>query len=217
GIQLGHNRWIAWGATAALCDDVEIYRERLHALEPDRYLVGHEWHKLATRREIISIRAKTAAEKIIRQTRHGPVISDFNDANNAREMLSVRWTAHEPSQELRSVYRINRARNWSEFVDALREHSAPSLNFVYADRDGNIGYCLAGNLPRRVEEPTLLPLAGRGTKKELCSDQRVGSRQKLSVEELANIQLDDVSLHARELTETLRADIARIADQDPTA
>jgi acyl-homoserine lactone acylase PvdQ len=60
---LGHNRWIAWGATAALCDDVEIYRERLHALEPDRYLVGHEWHKLTTRREIISIRAKDRGRK----------------------------------------------------------------------------------------------------------------------------------------------------------
>ena len=60
GIQLGHNRWIAWGATAALCDDVEIYREKLHTLEADRYLVGQEWHKLTSRREIISIRAKTA-------------------------------------------------------------------------------------------------------------------------------------------------------------
>jgi acyl-homoserine lactone acylase PvdQ len=28
GIQIGHNRWIAWGITAALCDDVEIYREK---------------------------------------------------------------------------------------------------------------------------------------------------------------------------------------------
>ncbi|MGF7473846.1 penicillin acylase family protein, partial [Salmonella enterica subsp. enterica serovar Minnesota] len=29
-IQIGHNRRIAWGVTAAICDDVEIYRERLH-------------------------------------------------------------------------------------------------------------------------------------------------------------------------------------------
>src|SRR5216684_336379 len=27
-VQLGHNRWIAWGVTAAICDDVELYREK---------------------------------------------------------------------------------------------------------------------------------------------------------------------------------------------
>ena len=32
------NRAIAWGITAALCDDVEIYRERIHRIERDRYL-----------------------------------------------------------------------------------------------------------------------------------------------------------------------------------
>jgi penicillin amidase len=264
GIQLGHNRWIAWGATAALCDDVEIYRERLHSLEPDRYLVGQEWRKLTSRRETISIRAKKSVEKVIRHTRHGPVISDFNGADNAREILSLRWTAHEPSQELCSVHRINCARNWPEFVDALRDHSAPSLNFVYADRDGNIGYCLAGNIPRRIEEPTLLPLAGSDKSNDWSGyipfeelprvynppqgavasannhitdgaypyylshffeppqrlrriEQRLGARQKLSAEDLTQIQLDDVSLHAREMLETLGEDLARIADQDQTA
>jgi penicillin amidase len=144
----------------------------------------------------------------------------------------------------------------------LRDHSAPSLNFVYADRDGNIGYCLAGNLPAasknlpcchwqvgekkrlvrlhsvrelpRVYNPpegaiasanngittalSLLPVAFfRTAQRCAASSRRLGARQKLSAEELANIQLDDVSLHARELIETLRADIARIADQDQTA
>ena len=48
-IQLGHNRHIAWGITAAVCDDVEIYRERLHPVERDCYLVGDHWQKLQTR------------------------------------------------------------------------------------------------------------------------------------------------------------------------
>ncbi|MGH7796946.1 MAG: penicillin acylase family protein, partial [Candidatus Binatia bacterium] len=100
-IQLGHNRRIAWGITAAVCDDVEIYRERLHPLEPDRYLVGHQWQKLQSHSELIGVRRSAPRAKIIRSTRHGPVISDFSGMTAGGEVLSVRWTAHEPSEEMR--------------------------------------------------------------------------------------------------------------------
>ena len=261
-IQIGHNRSIAWGITAAVCDDVEIYRERLHRLEPDRYLVGHEWRKLESRREIIGVKKSQSLERIVRRTRHGPVISDFNDTASGDEVLSVRWTAHEPSQELRSLYSVNHATNWREFHEGLRHHGAPSLNFVYADCAGNIGYALAGNIPLRADIPTLLPLPGwdenndwRGyipfedlprvynppdgvlaTANNRITDaayphylshffepphrfRRIGEllneREKYSVEDLAAIQLDDVSLHARELIATLASELKTIADDNP--
>ncbi|MSP40357.1 MAG: penicillin acylase family protein [Deltaproteobacteria bacterium] len=158
-IQLGHNRAIAWGITAALCDDVEIYREKLHALDPDLYLAGNTWQRFSHRREVIAIRGQRAVEKIVRQSRHGPVISDFSETPAGKELLALRWAAQEAGQELRSVYSINKAENWRDFLDALGDHSAPSLNFAYADRAGNIGYTLAGKIPRRTA-PTLLPLEG---------------------------------------------------------
>jgi penicillin amidase len=159
GIQLGHNRMIAWGITAAVCDDVEIYREKIHPVEPDNYATGVGWEKFTVQRETIGVRRKRGVEKTIRWTRHGPVLGDFSAAANSKEVLAVRWTAHEPSQELRGLLALNRARNWQEFLNALRWHSAPSLNFVYADRDGNIGYTLAGKLPQR-QHPSLLPVNG---------------------------------------------------------
>ncbi|MGH7816637.1 MAG: penicillin acylase family protein, partial [Candidatus Binatia bacterium] len=260
-IQLGHNRSIAWGVTAAVCDDIEIYREKLHRLEPDRYLVGHQWKKIETRPELIAIRGKPALKKIIRLTRHGPVLSDFGESPAGQEILSVRWTAHEPSQELRSLYQVNRARNWQEFLDALSFHGAPSLNFVYADRDGNIGYALAGKIPHRDQEPTLLPLEGwdekndwRGyipfeelprilnppegviaTANNRITDaaypyylshfyeppqrirriaQLLAAREKFSADDLAAMQLDDTSLHAKEFIEMLKDDIAAVANNE---
>jgi penicillin amidase len=259
GIHLGHNRWIAWGVTAAICDDVEIYREKLHRLEPDRYQLGNGWQRFDTRREIIAIRGKATLSKTVRQTNHGPVLSDFGPPPSGGEILSLRWTAHEPSQEQQSLYGINRARNWSEFLDALAFHGAPSLNFVYADRDGNIGYSLAGKIPRRRQIPTLLPLEGwdpsndwqgylsfeelprlynppagsLATANNRITDgnfpyylshfyeppqrirrieQLLRAREKFSVEDLAAIQLDQLSLHAREFIDMLKVDIAAVAD-----
>jgi penicillin G amidase len=260
-IQLGHNQWIAWGMTAAVCDDVEIYREKLHILEQDRYLVGHRWQKLETRRELISIRGRQPRERIMRWSRHGPIISDFNETYSGQEILSVRWTAHEPSRELQSLYAVNRARNWDEFQKGLRYHTAPTLNFVYADRDGNIGYILAGKIPRRAEVPSLLPLEGWDEQNDwqgyipfeelphvynppdgfvASANNRVtdsvypyylshffepphrirrirellSGRKKFSADDLAAIQLDNVSLHAKELISSLEVDLAHLVDEN---
>ena len=262
-IQLGRNRQVAWGITAAVCDDVEIYRERLHPLESERYRVGHQWQNFQSRRELIAVRRSTAREKIIRSTRHGPVISDFSDRTAGGEVLSVRWTAHEPSTEMRGVYGINCAANWEEFQQSLRHHAAPSLNFLYADSAGNIGYTLAGHIPLRNTVPTLLPLPGweesndwRGyipfddlprlynppggliaTANNRVTDasypfylshffepphrirrihERLREREQFTAENHGVIQLDDVSLHAKELIAALKDELAQDFGSHPT-
>ena len=96
-VQIGHNRFIAWGITAALCDDVEIYREKMHRLDPDLYLVGRRWQKLESRKELIAVRGAKLLEKIVRASRHGPAISDFRATSDGKEILTARWTAHARS------------------------------------------------------------------------------------------------------------------------
>jgi penicillin amidase len=159
-VQLGHNRWISWGVTAALCDDVELYREKTDPLDPDRYLFGDRWFKMNKREEIIRVLRSGEIKRIVRSTGHGPVVSDFGNLPDASQPLSLRWTAHEPSHEFHCLYRVNQARDWREFLDSLSYHSAPTLNYVYADRRGNIGYSLAGKIPLRPGVPSLLPLEG---------------------------------------------------------
>lgn len=160
GIQLGQNRDIAWGITAALCDDVELYREKIHRVDANLYRVGGEWRQFSERRELIAVCGGNTIERSVRASRHGPLIGDFFATESAGEILALRWCATEPSREIHSVYRLNRARHWREFLAALEYHSAPSLNFVYADRAGNIGYALAGKIPQRRAEPSFQPLAG---------------------------------------------------------
>ncbi|MGE5216065.1 MAG: penicillin acylase family protein [Chloroflexota bacterium] len=260
-IQLGRNRWIAWGATAAVCDDVELYREKLHPLEPDLYRVGSGWQKLESRRETIKVRRSQPREKTIRFTRHGPVISDFSETHRLNEVIALRWTAHEPGRDQEALYNLNRARNWQEFRESLRNHAVPTLNFIYADTTGNIGYTLAGKIPRRAETPTLLPLAGWDEKNDwrgyipldelphlynppqgiiATANNRVADksypyylshffepphrarriqdllsqREKFSRADMAALQLDDVSLHARELVAALKTDLVQISDLD---
>ena len=62
-IQMGHNRWIAWGITAAVCDDVEIYRERLHRSNPIAISSARSGARLTSRRETISIKSREIRRK----------------------------------------------------------------------------------------------------------------------------------------------------------
>jgi penicillin amidase len=158
-VQVGRNRSIAWGITAAVADDAELYQEKIHPLDADRYLAGHEWLTMESRVERIAVRREAQVEKIVRSTRHGPVISDFNETPTA-EALSFRWVALEATEEFCCVYGINSARNWDDFLAGLRYQSAPNLNYAYADGEGNIGYALGGKIPLRPKTPSLLPLEG---------------------------------------------------------
>ncbi len=159
-IHVGHNRQIAWGVTAALCDDVDLYREKIHPRDPDLYQVLDRWEKIESTEEKILVRGGREVKKTFRFTRHGPVISDFTEPAATDEILALRWTALDLSQDFPAVYGVNRARDWNEFLHSLSHQSAPTLNYVYADREGNIGYSLCGKVPLRPHSPSLIPLPG---------------------------------------------------------
>ena len=142
-IVAGHNDRIAWGFTNVMNDDVDFYREKINPANPSEYEFNGAWRVMEERRETIRIRKGKPVEKSLRFTHRGPIISESKGIKDAA--LSMRWVGSDLSNELRAVYRLNRAGNWEEFTGAVREFRALSQNIVYADVDGNIGlYCCAG-------------------------------------------------------------------------
>jgi penicillin amidase len=158
-VYIGHNATIAWGITAALCDDADLYEEKIHPQDEESYLTAGGWEKLQCREERIQVRGASAVTRIVRSTRHGPLLSDFTAGQGPHQALALKWTGHEAALELQALYGLNRARDWSDFLASVELHVAPTLNYVYADISGNIGYCLAGKIPARTQ-PSLLPLPG---------------------------------------------------------
>ncbi len=55
---------------------------------------------------------------------------------------------------------LNRAKNWEEFRDAMRDWDVPPQNVIYADVEGNIGYIMAGAIPVRAQGQHLVPVPG---------------------------------------------------------
>lgn len=162
GVVIGHNQEIAWGITNAFVDSQDLYVERAHPERPLHFAFGDEWYGATVVEEIIHVRrqAEPHVEQVV-ITRHGPLISRWVKGEASLGLhLALRWTGHDPGQNVRAMMRLNQAGSWAEFQAALAEWSSPPQNFVYADADGNIGYLLAGRVPLRRYNLGLMPAPG---------------------------------------------------------
>ena len=143
----GHNQRIAWGMTNAMVDDMDFYLETIHPENPNMYMFNGEWREMDVRTERILIKGSEIAEKTLRFTHRGPIISGFKGISD--HALSMRWIGNEFSDEVYSVYWLNRAGNWEEFKQAAKYFFSVSQNINYADVDGNIGLYYCAGVPIR--------------------------------------------------------------------
>jgi penicillin amidase len=78
----------------------------------------------------------------------------------------MRWLGNEFSDELNAFLKVNKAKNWDEFKSAVQEFNIPGQNFVYADKEGNIGYVFGGALPIRSSNSTTFLFDGSDSKND---------------------------------------------------
>lgn len=143
----GHNDSIAWGMTNVMVDDLDFYAEKLNA-DTTKYLLDGQWKDLLVKAERIKTKEGETIEKKLRFTHRGPIINSFK--KEAETPLSIHWVGNEMSNEMRSVYLLNRANNWNDFRDAVKTFKSVSQNIVYADVAGNIGLQCSAGVPIRT-------------------------------------------------------------------
>ena len=170
GVVLGRNRRIAWGMTNVAADVEDLFREHLDTSGRTAEFRGAQ-EPLTIMPETVVVKGAAPVTVQVRITRHGPLVSDALNANELEstrpvkapplEPLAFKWTALDPDDStLVALLKVNGARDWSDFTDALRSFVVPSQNFVYADVDGHIGYYAAGRIPVRAGGDGTLPANG---------------------------------------------------------
>ena len=156
GVAVGHNQHVAWGFTIFGLDQQDLYLEELNPQDPLEYNTEGGWAHMRVEHESIAIKGKPAVDFELKFTRHGPVL--WEDGKRA---LALRWVGAEPGTAgyLGSLA-VDRAKNWSEFEEAMKLWKVPSENIVYADTEGNIGEHSTGLAPLRKSWTGLLPVPG---------------------------------------------------------
>jgi penicillin amidase len=134
---IGRNPWIAWGGT------------NLHAASSELFDVsGAHASAVRERQARLKVRWAPDRELLLRETEHGPIISDLTLLGGERP-TALRWIGHEPSDEISALLAINRARDWGSFRCAAAGFAVPGQTLVYADRGGHVGRLSAVQLPCR--------------------------------------------------------------------
>jgi penicillin G amidase len=151
GMWWGSNGTVAWSITNNAASTRDLYVEELHASDPSRYRDGDEWRSFSERRVNIPVSGAEARALLVRSTIRGPVVNELITpvTEGGDPPLSLRWVGAEHIDDMRATIGISRARNWPQFRAALQDWAVAVFNFVYADRDGNIGYQMAGRVPVR--------------------------------------------------------------------
>ncbi|WP_195908915.1 penicillin acylase family protein [Microlunatus sp. Gsoil 973] len=165
GVIIGHNQQISWGLTTSYVDVEDLYLEQVRR---DAVRVGKGWQPLTVGTEEIRVKGQSSPHRItIRESRHGPLLSDVDDqlarvgkAGGTSYAVSLAWTALTPDRTMDAIFALDRATDFRQFRAAAALLAAPSQNLLYADRSGNIGYQLPGAIPIRGRGDGSVPAPG---------------------------------------------------------
>ena len=155
-IVLGRTEKFAWSFTNTNPDVQDLYIEQIDSKNPGMYRGPDGPLPFKVHQEIIDIKGAPSLTFLVKETRHGPVISDSNarakrSIDTDRFALALRWTALDiENQSIAGLFDMNRADDLDQFKQALRRNYAPMQNVVMADTEGNIAYQAAGVAPKRV-------------------------------------------------------------------
>ncbi len=160
---IGKNKNISWALTNVMADDSDFFLEKLDSLKT-HYFVDSTWKALEITTDTIIVKDSTSVVYNILKTHRGPIISEIHPYNvlykneyQDSSVISIKWTALDFSDEIFALISVNKAKDWDEFKSALENFTAPGQNFVYGDKEGNIGYVCAVKLPKRENNsPTLV-------------------------------------------------------------
>lgn len=158
-VLIGHNEHIGWGITLSFTDIEDVFVEKFTDETCSTYVYENQLLSTEIIEEKIYIKDQEEPfiEKVF-QTIHGPVISDITGYRHKK--LTLCSQALRPSKAVLGWFTMNKAKNWNEFVEGIREITAPGLNIVYADIQNNVGYYNSGKVPIKTKETASLPMPG---------------------------------------------------------
>ncbi len=153
---IGHNGHVAWTFTTTGADVQDVFIET--PVDADYYATPDGPRAYVTRSERIHMRGAPDEILAVRETRHGPVLSDI--VNPRGPMLAVEMANLAPGDTAAAgLLALGRAGNVADAGRAAGVITAPAQNLLVADHDG-IGLFVTGRVPIRRAGDGSRPVAG---------------------------------------------------------
>ncbi len=161
---IGYNNNCAWGVTNAQRDVKDYFEIKFKDNTKSEYWFNNQWVKTTLRVETLQVKDSLPVSDTVAYTHFGPVMYDvsFSGANSATSNLNiaVKWSAHEASNEALTFYKLNRASNYEDYLNAIKTFKCPAQNFVFACKTGDIAIWQQGKFPARWNGQGLFLMPG---------------------------------------------------------
>ena len=155
-IILGHNGRVAWTFTTTGADVQDLFIET--PAGPGAYVTPEGPKPFIARTETIHVRGAADEFLIVRETRHGPIISDLAAPDGP--LLAIAMANLAPGDTAAAgIHRLNQADDLAAAGRAAAMITAPVQNLLAADRAG-IGLFVTGRIPIRRAGDGALPSRG---------------------------------------------------------
>ncbi len=145
----GFNRHLGWAATVNRPDLVDVYALVTDPERDNQYKLDGAWLDYEVRDAAIEIRLfgpfAFTTKRPVKRSRHGPVIETDNGA------FAVRYAGIGEGRQLDQYMAINKATSRDDWLAAMGRQTLPSINYIYADKTGGVGYLHNGQFPDRLE------------------------------------------------------------------
>jgi acyl-homoserine-lactone acylase len=145
----GHNEHLGWANTVNAPDLADIYRLTINPANDNQYRLDGEWRDFE--KSDAAIRVKLLGplywtfHRDVLWSAQGPVFKTDHG------VFAVRYAGMNEIRQVLQYFRLNKARDLGEWKAAMRLQALPSINYIYADEHGNIGYVYNAQFPVRKE------------------------------------------------------------------
>jgi acyl-homoserine-lactone acylase len=145
----GHNANLGWASTVNKPDLADVYKLTINPQKPGQYLMDGQWR--AFEKSVATFRVKIfgpilwTVKRDVLWTVHGPVFE--TDHGTFALSYAGQGEVRQPNQYMA----MNKAKDLASWRAAMAMQALPSINFIYGDDKGNIGYLSNGQFPVRKD------------------------------------------------------------------
>lgn len=151
-IIIGFNDSCAFGFTNAMRDVRDYYEIKFKDDSRKEYWFDSAWQNTTFRIEQIKVKGGADYLDTVAYTNIGPVMYDksFNGSRATNnKYYAVRWKAHDPSNELKMFTLLDKAKNYNDYLEAIKYLHTPGQNCIFACKNGDIAIWDQGEFPAK--------------------------------------------------------------------
>ena len=162
GVVIGFNDNISFGFTNAGRDVKDYYEIQFRDADKQQYWFDSSWKQTTRRVEQIRVKNAKTIEDTVAYTVFGPVMYDksFKTDLTAEKAYALKWVAHDTSNILKMWLLLNRAKNYTDYLEAISHFNVPGQNMIFASKSGDIALWQQGSFPLRWQDQGLFVMPG---------------------------------------------------------